>query len=248
MSKRVISFSLWGQSKQYCCGAIANARLAPKLFPGWTCRFYCADDVPKRVVDDLKAEGAEIMPEHTGVGFVGLFWRLKVADDVYVDRFIVRDTDSRLTPRDAACVKEWEESGLPFHIIRDCESHGGWILGATFGMVNSFLPEVCHTTMQELLVEFWEDWYVGLTEHGYESDRGKFYGVDQEFLSRKIWNLIRDNHLAHVADYACLKFTGKEKLAPPINRKPGESSLTAEAYVGQVCNLEPEWELYSYDL
>ena len=241
--KKVISFSLWSNSKQYCYGAIQNARLAKTLFSDWTTRFYCADDVPKRVVDDLKAEGAEIMPEHTGVGFVGLFWRLKVADDPYVDRFIVRDTDSRLTPRDAACVKEWEESGLPCHIIRDCESHGGWMLGATFGMVNSFLPEVCHTTMQELIVEFWEDWYVGLTEHGYESDRGKFYGVDQEFLSRKIWPLIEHRHLAHDQHF---HFTGKEKPFPIQREYLKDMSKAKEPYVGQIVNLEPEWE--SYDI
>jgi hypothetical protein len=141
-------------------------------------------------------------------------------------------------------VKEWEESGLPCHIIRDSESHGGWMLGATFGMVNSFLPEQCHTTMQELIVEYWEDAYVGNVNRGYESDRGKFYGTDQQFLSAKVWPLIEHRHLAHVADYPQLRFTGKEKPVPPIARKWGQSSLEAEPYVGQICNLEPEWSDY----
>lgn len=236
-NRKIISFSLWGNNKLYCCGAIANAKLAVTLFPGWTCRFYVADDVPKRVVRDLRDLGAEIIPKPTSIGFTGLFWRFDVADDPDVERFIVRDCDSRLTPRDAVMVKEWEESGLPAHIIRDCESHCAWMLGATWGMVNSFLPSI-DKSMIDLMLEFWEDFHNGQTEHGFESNRGRLYGVDQEFLSRKVFPLIRDNHLAHVADHANLKFTGKEKLAPYIARKQGDTNLVSEPYVGQVCNLE----------
>ena len=244
-NKKVISFSLWANNRLYCLGAIANAKLAKTLFPGWTCRFYTADDVPKRVVQDLRDLGAEIVPKPTSIGFTGLFWRFEVADDPDVERFIVRDCDSRLTPRDAVMVREWEASGLPAHIIRDCESHCAWMLGATWGMVNSFLPSI-DKSMLDLILEFWEDYHNGNVEHGFESDRGRLYGVDQEMLSRKLYPLIRDCHLAHVADFANLKFTGKEKLVPPIDRKPGETNLTAECYVGQVCNLEKEFDDYVY--
>ena len=44
--KRVFSFSLWGNSELYCCGAMVNLRLARIFFPGWVCRFYVSDDVP----------------------------------------------------------------------------------------------------------------------------------------------------------------------------------------------------------
>jgi hypothetical protein len=242
-NRKIISFSLWGNNKLYCCGAIANAKLAVTLFPGWTCRFYVADDVPKRVVRDLRDLGAEIIPKSTSMGFTGLFWRFEVADDIDVERFIVRDCDSRLTPRDAAMVKEWEESRFPVHIIRDCESHCAWICGATWGMVTDFLV-LQGLTMQDLVIQFWQDYRDGNTEHGFESNRGRLYGVDQEFLSRKIFPMIRDYHMAHVANFNNLKFTGKERPVPPIDRKPGETNLTAEPYVGQVCNLEPEWENY----
>ncbi len=40
-------------------------------------------------------------------GIAGMFWRFLVADDPQVDRFIVRDSDSRLNARDAYAVAEW---------------------------------------------------------------------------------------------------------------------------------------------
>jgi len=37
---RVISFTLYGNDKKYTYGAIRNAVLAPRYYPGWTVRFY----------------------------------------------------------------------------------------------------------------------------------------------------------------------------------------------------------------
>ena len=35
-----ISFCLWGNKGCYNWGALENALIAQKLFPGWTCRYY----------------------------------------------------------------------------------------------------------------------------------------------------------------------------------------------------------------
>jgi hypothetical protein len=239
---KIISFSLWGHDRGYVLGALANAKLAPVLFPDWICRFYCAEDVPQKVLADLKALGCEIVMKKVTMGYRGLFWRMEVADDPTVERFIVRDTDSRLTPRDAVMVNEWEVSGEWAHIIRDSESHGAWMLGATWGLINGKLPP-----FRDLLEDFWEDWEEGKSEYNsFASKKGRMYGVDQTFLSAQIFPLIKDHHIAHVADYPQLKFTGKEKLVPPIDRKPGQTNLEAEPYIGMVCNLEKEWDDYVY--
>jgi hypothetical protein len=101
---------------------------------------------------------------------------------------------------------------------------------------------------RELVADFWEGIYQSdENERGFESNkRGKFFGVDQEMLSRCLWPLVIDNHLAHVQDYPQLKFTGREKIIAPPNRKQGETNLTAEPYAGMVCTLEPEYENYQY--
>ena len=52
--KNIISFSLFGNSPKYCENAIINAKISSEIYPYWTCRFYCADDVPKNI-DYLQA-------------------------------------------------------------------------------------------------------------------------------------------------------------------------------------------------
>ena len=99
--KRVISFGLYGSKEKYTGGAIRNAKMASVYFPGWVCRFYCTSDVPAAVIDRLKELGAEIEAIPSGKGYAsGMFWRFFVASDPSVDRYIVRDVDSRLNARD----------------------------------------------------------------------------------------------------------------------------------------------------
>ena len=38
----------------YCIGAIKNAILAKKFFPGWICRFYYDKSVPEKIINKLK--------------------------------------------------------------------------------------------------------------------------------------------------------------------------------------------------
>lgn len=99
--KRVISFGLYGSNPKYTTGAIRNVEGAKIYFPGWVCRFYVTSDVPETVVSQLKALGAEIEPIPAGKGYIsGMFWRFMVAADSTVDRYIVRDSDSRMNARD----------------------------------------------------------------------------------------------------------------------------------------------------
>jgi hypothetical protein len=99
--KRVISFGLYGNKPKYNVGAIKNAELVKTYFPGWICRFYITNDVLNATIDKLKELGSEIESIPSGMGYTsGMFWRFLVADDPTVDRYIVRDVDSRLNARD----------------------------------------------------------------------------------------------------------------------------------------------------
>ena len=99
--KRVIAFGLYGSNLKYTKGAVENVELAKIYYPGWTCRFYVNSDTPKDIVDQLTAKGAEVKEIPSGKGYAsGMFYRFIVASDPDVDRYIIRDSDSRLNSRE----------------------------------------------------------------------------------------------------------------------------------------------------
>jgi hypothetical protein len=187
ISKKIISFSLWGNKPKYIQGAIENVRLQKMYYPDWICRFYVDSTVASDIIGKLHDAEICYMPDSDGN--FGLFWRFLPLDDLTVDRFIVRDTDSRLNVREAAAVREWEVSGKCFHIMRDHQGHISVpICGAMWGATSDFRPGYIY------LVNKW----LFENSHIYSMhDRGKFFYTDQVFLTECIWPLIADKHLAH---------------------------------------------------
>ena len=66
-------------------------------------------------------------------------WRFLVLGDPTVFRFIVRDLDARLLPRERAAVDEWVASKKPFHAMRDHTAHTAAILGGCWGGNNNLI-------------------------------------------------------------------------------------------------------------
>lgn len=214
MKKKIISFSVWGSNEGYCQGAVDNAKLAPKIYPEWTPRFYIDPLVPRRFVSELYDLGCEIVYKPESIDFMGLYWRFEpMFDDPQIERFIVRDTDSRINMREAQAVKEWEESGLLFHIIRDNPQHNIHIMGGTWGSIAGIIPEF------KILMD---KWIAGVKPDS-KNPRGIYHGTDQIFLSQTIWPYIERCHIAH--DNKII-YTGKEK---PLTVK-----LKRDGYVGMV--------------
>ena len=116
---RVVSVSLYGSNERYTSGALTNARIAREAFPDWQLRIYIPDDkvaehiVPDDVQAQLKDLGADVilLPQTVvqEVGF-GMNQRFLVADDPTVDKYAVRDGDSRLLLRERWAMDEWEAS------------------------------------------------------------------------------------------------------------------------------------------
>ncbi len=174
---KLISFSLFGHEPRYLSGALENVRLAREYYPGWACRFYCGPEVDAR---PLLAEGAEVRRETALGPYHGLFWRFFPASEPGVERFIVRDADSRLNPREAAAVAEWEASGRAAHVMRDHVNHvvpDSPILSGMWGGRGGLHPDI------RALVRRW----------------GRFQGrfCDQEFLARHIWPRVKHDCLQH---------------------------------------------------
>lgn len=177
--RNVIAYSLWGTAPFYAYGAMINLVLSRKVYPGWTCRFYVAADVPRACVDFLAQNGGDVrgFDEYPGVG---LFQRFLVMNDPTVERFLVRDCDARLSPAEADLVAEWLGSGHPFHVVRDHVLHNELMIGCLWAGRTD-----CGIDIVELMKRYFV--------HGPTAK----YGHDQRMLGLMLWPLIRGRCLVH---------------------------------------------------
>ena len=183
--------SLFGSNSRYTTGALENAKLIDKIFPGWTLRIYLPKlstlkpsqkdkIVPKYIVEKLKMLKVELI-------FIDLettliknpcLWRFLVARDISVDRFLIRDIDSRLISRDATEVAIWIKSGKPFHCMIDHPGHLSWpVLAGMWGAIPLKLQKYLSN-----------DTFTARTMSKYYQNYG-----DQAFLRDIIWPRVKDH-------------------------------------------------------
>lgn len=153
----IISFSLWGNNDKYCKGAIYNAVLANELYKNWICRFYInIDDTPDIIISTLKEmNNVEIVYKSTTRTIFNddinpMIWRFNELFTLN-QRFIVRDTDSRLSIREKKRVDSWILSKKTLHIIRDHPCHQwNYILGGLWGLSKTDLDKDFINIFKEL--------------------------------------------------------------------------------------------------
>tara|TARA_Y100000114_G_scaffold125027_1_gene120944 strand:+ start:5846 stop:6700 length:855 start_codon:yes stop_codon:yes gene_type:complete len=201
--KKVISFSLWGDSEMYVVGAIINADIAKREWKDWICRFYVSNDVPTCIINELKnRDNVEVVPVGTNsIDSEGMFWRFFACKDS--DVMISRDTDSWLNIRDKAAVDEWLESDKDFHIIRDNCQHGWLIAGGMWG-VRGETAKIVERELDNYLV----------------NDIG--HGADQKFLQAKIYYNVVHTSFVHDDWFPHLNANLEEKKPMPVPRFIGE--------------------------
>lgn len=199
----VIAFSLYGSATKYHIGAVQNVVLAKRLLPEWRPRFYIDEEnpPPADLVQQLKKQGAEII----SIGSVapklrlhGLFWRFLAAADPSVAAWMIRDTDSRHSAREAAAVSEWLDSCATFHVMRDHPAHAE--LAIPGGLWGGKQP-VPH------LLQLMNEW-----ARAHPTAR---YGDDQRFLARSVWPAIRPRALQHDS-FACTHYGGRAFPTPRV--------------------------------
>lgn len=171
-----VSFSLYGSIDKYVLGAIRNAEMAPQFYPGWKLVFWVDDQVPADAKAKLKSLGAIVTtpafpPDNK------MLWRFLINEKPGMNRYVVRDADSRPSARESAAVKEWECSGMAFHTMRDHWAHARPINGGLWGATRGLIP-----SMEDLI---------------YLLDIDDEYGADQDFLGKVIWPMVSHSVLQH---------------------------------------------------
>jgi hypothetical protein len=184
--KRILSYSLWGNDPRYLVGALRNIDGQRRFYPGWTCRFYVDEETMDRhsmLMFTLENAGAEVVPMIPGVP--KMMQRFLVADDPEVERFCVRDCDSRLSEREAQAVEAWIGSDLILHIMRDHPAHQvmpGGMWGATWRRSNWEAPR-----MRQLIYGWMNNAKADVNT----------YQRDQDFLAHCVFPWAQHSCLAH---------------------------------------------------
>jgi len=179
---KIISFALWGDNPKYNIGAIKNAELAKIHYPGWTCRFYIAENFDKHTIDLLsKYENVELLKVKQKGDWRFTIKRFLPAGEKDIDFFISRDCDSRISFRESLAVQRWINSDKASHIMRDHPFHGSFpMLAGMIGLKSNLISNI-----YELIYNF-ESQYNGAPYH-----------FDQIFLANFIWPQIKNSCLIH---------------------------------------------------
>jgi len=178
---KIISFSLWGSIPKYSDGALINVKEARDIYPGWICRFYYDSSVPIESINSLIDAGAEVIKIDSRGEWDGLFWRFLAMDEPLAEVVIVRDTDSVVSSRESAAVKEWLESEFLIHAMRDHVEHNVPIMGGMWGVKN---PSVLFGGRVEKIIK------------RYDTHSPK-KGLDQDWLASWLWGKHREDAIVH---------------------------------------------------
>jgi len=211
-SRNIIAMSLYGSGHRYTMGAIRNAQLLPVIFPKWRLWFYCETvgknrtskygSIPSEIIDKLIELGAEIRYiDPVVTGLAPMMWRFLASADSQVDVFTVRDSDSRLTTRDAAVVSDWLKTDKVFHCIRDHPSHSLYsVSGGMWGGRRAGMEAVLNGNIATLMKKY-----------------GAGYVEDMNFLGADIWPKVKDNHSFCHDSFSCEKFPSSHPF--PVRRE-----------------------------
>lgn len=182
--RNIIAFSLWGELPRYVEAAVLNATVAPIIYPGWTCRFYCDATVPESIRQQLAEQGAQVMLMKTPPRmFAQLFWRFLVINDPQVDRFLIRDADSIVNCQERVAVDEWLSSDKHFHLMRDAHTHTELILAGLWGGIGQALPD-----MKAVF-------------NAYIKQTDPERTMDQRFLRQFVWPLLKQSYICHDSQF-----------------------------------------------
>lgn len=238
-SSRIIAMTLYGDDPKYTLGAVRNAQLWPVVFPDWQLWFYCkrtstprsssrdsssnsssrysdserqqpgCATVPAEIVRKLEDLGATMKYVDPSAGLAPMFWRFLPVDDGTVDAFISRDSDSRLSDRDAAAVTDWLRSDATFHCIRDHPSHSKYpINGGLWGARTKRLGALLGGRRLKTFMKNYADEYL----------------QDMIFLRDELWPIVQEHTRCHDS-FTCDTW---------LNSNPYPVERVGSEHVGQV--------------
>lgn len=196
--KRAIVFSVYGSIRKYTIGLLENIEIAKDQYPGWdVVVFIDEDSVPKDIIEDAKRRGAVLKLGKYRFAASRFF----VADLDY-DRFISRDSDSRIYPREVAAVADWMQNDWAYlHNMRDSKIQVNPVLGGMWGaVVKPLRARLAAMNNGESNIEkLYTDW---INKKGGKA----VYGDDELFLKEVVLKAVGEDHFITHESFRCNEF------------------------------------------
>jgi len=165
-SRNIISMSLDGDDIDKLYGALRYSQLVPIVFPRWRLRVYASSlalnttgshHVLRILVKKLENSGVEVFKVRglTATRIPSGLWAYLAADDIDVDRFVVRNSDTRPSDRESAALDDWLLTNAtlrPLYCIRDHPLHAVQsLVPGLVGGVPRLIRNATGTTFHKLM-------------------------------------------------------------------------------------------------
>ena len=213
----IFCFCIYGTQTKYTQGLVENLKLIQTHFPSFQTLIHYKLDVPEEYLIQYRS-------------FPNVTLELITTDIPMMSRIVcwkpyniyfMRDADSRVTHRDAACINAFLESTKTAHIIRDHYYHKTRIMGGTFGI---------RMPTEWDIQTMWEAWKQSQTVL-------PIYGTDEKFLQDVIYPHIKDSMLLHTNVVAYL---GETPTLIPVEQ------IEDSDFIGNVYDLLPTFTYKQY--
>lgn len=184
--RKIISFCVWGKSDLYNLGLLENALQIQKVFPGWIMQVIYTQTANKKIMEEIsKFPWVEMemynLPNHSKNSMLRFLPGMNPQNDVV----IFRDADSRLLKRDFIAVMDWlNNTNKKVHLIRDHPANKSLIMAGLWGVRDGIIAK------PEIICEFYKY---------FKNPEFTKWTVDQVYLSKYIYSLIRNNTCIHAS-------------------------------------------------
>jgi len=215
---RVFSFTLFGSQDKYCKGLLKNIAIIEDTFPGWEAWVYCGDDIPEDIYLSLSEHSCVKLIPTKVVGMENKFYRFFSIDIPTVEINIVRDTDSRITERDQACIQDFLQSDKLVHIIRDHPNHHHRMMAGMWGIKQEAVATCLDGQSIQSLFTAWK-----------QSQSASGFWSDTEFLCQVLYPHVHLHSLIH---------DELQHFEPHHVRTPFRVPLVENHFIGQVYEFD----------
>lgn len=194
-----VSFSLFGKAINYRNGAIENVNLIQNLRPEWKIIIYYSEEIDGKTLEKLAINDKVKLVKKNRKGYDALLWRYIPFYELNDSIVIVRDCDSIITNRELSLLDEWQDSNMPFHIIRDHLHHSELIMAGLFSGSTKYFPKnfdlfqhikyIDRWTDQEKLRELYKLIYKKIYVHD------SFYSFEPWRINHQVCNWTHESHI-----------------------------------------------------